>query len=414
MFVKLKRPHGRDDPGEDRRPERDSELPEIAQPGKKSPALEARRGSFRPQGGKADALQLFVRERQEREKRTRESSEKIKKQIDESVHSKAFTGSTISGSQQSPLRLRPARNPLDGRQHQSVELARRAPPEPEAVYVPRGVRLPEASGALLKPRVEGYNENVFDALDAQVRAHLVVQASKLICHAQPDAHRAETFCKLLVNGLYCAKFLARSACLFAPQKVFLPNYEVPARHQNRKKRTLFFEPLYTLAIPNPGFAADSDAGEPEYFLRPQAAQFVGRLAEHWELVVFSSRKAEQLSALVAALDPLKTAIRFVLDRRHCSITQQKKCVKDLATVQNVAPDSALILDYKPQNVAFSLDHALLVLHWNGAEDDCELLPGLLARLEHLAQQPDLLGALRQATQYPELLAQIYKLPTTPN
>ena len=104
----------------------------------------------------------------------------------------------------------------------------------------------------------------------------------------------------------------------------------------------------------------------------------------------------------------------MLDRRHCSITPQKKCVKDLATVQNVSLDSALILDYKPQNVAFSLDNALIVLHWNGVEEDSELLPGLLARLEHLAQQTDLLAALRQTTQYPELLAQIYSLSTTPN
>jgi hypothetical protein len=356
-----------------------------------------------------------MRERLDREKRTRESSEKIKKQIDESVHSKAFTGSTISGSNQPPMRLRVGRNPLDGRQNQSVEVVRqKRGSEEEEVYVPKGVKLPQPKELLLKPRIEDYNENIFDALDAQVREHLCVQTTKQICHEKPDSHRCQTFCKILVNGLYCAKFLKKASCLFTPQKVLIPNYEVAAHHQNKKKISLFIEPMYTLAIPNPSFAEDPKAGEPEYFLRPQSQLFISKLAEKWELIIFSSRKAEQLRSLVETLDPLKTAIRFVLDRRHCSITNQKKCIKDLATVQNVSLDHAIIMDYKPQNVAFSLDNALIALHWNGVEEDQELVPGLFDRLDHLTKQPSLLDALRRTTQYPELLSQIYKPPTTIN
>ncbi len=172
--------------------------------------------------------------------------------------------------------------------------------------------------------------------------------------------------------------------------------------------------MYTLAIPNPSYSEETKSEEPEYFLRPHSQQFICKLAEKWEVIIYSSRKAEQLASLVESLDPLKTAIKFVLDRRHCSITSQKKCIKDLATVQNVSLENSIIIDYKPQNVAFSLDNALIVLHWNGVEDDKELLPGLFDHLDYLSKQPSLLESLHQATQYQELLSQIYKLPTTIN
>lgn len=148
--------------------------------------------------------------------------------------------------------------------------------------------------------------------------------------------------------------------------------------------------------------------EPEYILRPKAREFVAAVSEHWEVVLYSSRKSDQLTGLVNMLDPLKCYIKFVLDRRHCYITQHKKCVKDLSLVQGLEIERAIIVDYKPQNVAFCLDSALIIMHWNGSESDSELIPGLKDRLTALSAEPNPAQHNRQTNNYPEFLSQIYK------
>lgn len=178
--------------------------------------------------------------------------------------------------------------------------------------------------------------------------------------------------------------------------------------KSRRDRILFIEPLYTLALENPNYDPDNnDPSNPQFLLRPGAKEFITKVAQVWEIIIFSSRKKELVWRLVDVLDPLKAYVKFVLHRNNCAITQHKRCVKDLAVVQNAGP-CALVLDYKPQNVAFSLDHALLALHWNGAEDDSELLTGLAPYLDLLAKQPDPLRFHQDKAGYPAFLAKIYK------
>lgn len=110
------------------------------------------------------------------------------------------------------------------------------------------------------------------------------------------------------------------------------------------------------------------------------------------------------------LDPMKRNIRFVLDRQQCSITEHKKLVKDLDTVKNHDIETSLIIDYKPQNVALSLDSALIIMHWNGADDDKELESGLDQHLHYLASgvhgSPTKVN--KDRNRYDWFLDQIYK------
>lgn len=131
------------------------------------------------------------------------------------------------------------------------------------------------------------------------------------------------------------------------------------------------------------------------------------MAQDWEVVIFSSRKKEIVAKLVDILDPLKAHIKFVLHRNNCNISQQKRCIKDLATIQNAGKSASMILDYKPQNVAFSLDQAVICLHWNGAEEDNELLGGLAPYFELLAKQPDPIRYHDEKSNYAGFLAKIY-------
>ena len=57
---------------------------------------------------------------------------------------------------------------------------------------------------------------------------------------------------------------------------------------------LFIEPMYVLAVPNPNYNTEDLEAEaqPEYFLRPNAVEFIHSISEKWEISIYSSRKAE--------------------------------------------------------------------------------------------------------------------------
>jgi TFIIF-interacting CTD phosphatase-like protein len=170
--------------------------------------------------------------------------------------------------------------------------------------------------------------------------------------------------------------------------------------------------MYVLSLPNPNFQVEGEVtASQENLFRPGAQEFISSLAQSWEIIFFSSRKQDQLDRLVNVLDPLKVLVRFVLDRRHCSITSQRKCVKDLSYIMNFNRQNSIIIDYKPQNVAFSLEAALIVEHWDGSAEDGELV-GLQKHLEFLASQPDAVQVNSNRNSYSQLLSQIYKQPTT--
>ena len=55
------------------------------------------------------------------------------------------------------------------------------------------------------------------------------------------------------------------------------------------------------------------------------------------------------------------------------MTATNKCIKDLENAIEDRPlNRCLVLDYKPQNVAFCMNNSLIVVHWNGQADDREL------------------------------------------
>lgn len=55
-----------------------------------------------------------------------------------------------------------------------------------------------------------------------------------------------------------------------------------------------------------------------------------------------------------------------------------------------------------------MDSALILMHWNGSEDDKELIPGLSTHLSFLARQTDPAKVNREKMNYGQYLAQIYK------
>lgn len=407
-----------------------------------------------------DALEIINQEKSSQFKKTRETSEKIKRTMNgesslfentpSTSHSKNYSTSTMnssgrfrlpppsgfmrdsrvshsleaqtrasgsesletSGMLMTKSRFVPLGNEVDGRispqnrgfRGRRLESMENDQPE----YRSKGFKLVDPNEMVLKTRTEQYSENVFDTLAEPTQRLLTRLCRRRLFDQKANEHRVHNFTKMVVNGLYISKFVNPSSNLYTPSKMLLPKSEVLLSNQNRKERFLFIEPMYTLVVANPSYIPNIE--EPEYYLRPKAKEFLATAAEKWEVILYSSRKADQVERIANLLDPLKCFVKFSLDRRHCTITSRKKCLKSLDIIQNIDKEKCLILEYKPQNVATSLNQAIIAMHWDGSTEDQELIPGLTEYLDRLATSPNMLETNKNRNEFDAILSSIYKVP----
>ena len=143
-----------------------------------------------------------------------------------------------------------------------------------------------------------------------------------------------------------------------------------------------------MANPNAKKNVSSQNIEDIFRIRPHALKFISSMAQHFELVIYSSRKRNNVKKMRNILDPEHIYIMDMLYKENCYMTESKKYVKDLSLIQNRSIRDCLILDYKPQSFAFCLGNGIPILHWNGDQTDQELIPGLMEYLVELSNVND--------------------------
>ena len=186
---------------------------------------------------KRGAIEIYENGREVRDKRVRDASLKLKIKI-ASNNSDGKTGTTLAQSNVSPIRLR-SRNNLDAigkRLNKSLDtdIPRYDTIEnsgllcnKDEIYKPRNIPVVvEIKNVLLKSRQEEYNENIYDSLLDHTKTELFSEVKKYINSKTKDIERQNTFSKILVNGLYCSKFINKKECIYTPQKIYLPKNEV--------------------------------------------------------------------------------------------------------------------------------------------------------------------------------------------
>ncbi|KAJ3371568.1 CTD small phosphatase-like protein 2 [Allomyces arbusculus] len=120
-------------------------------------------------------------------------------------------------------------------------------------------------------------------------------------------------------------------------------------------------------------------------LRPGVRAFLRRMAQHFELVLFTASQAVYADRVRAVLDPHGDLIDHLLHRDHC-VPVNGNYLKDLAPLgRDLA--TTLLVDNAPQAFAYHPLNGIPVPSWYGDLDD-RVLPRLARRLVHLAQHPD--------------------------
>lgn len=223
-------------------------LPELSASRIFSPTKQRETNKYGKPDNRNEAIELFNRGREERDKRARESSEKIKKKIISDMnHSildskKLGTESTDTHSRTRSIGGLTASSIRD-RHHMSLDYGRPKPTKEdtqvnnlkqsslaisqEQVYSPKlNFKVISHADKVIKPRQEEYNENIFESLLPDVQKYMESQVKKYVFQQDAEQERVETFARLLISGLYASKFLDKKMCLYTPQKILLPKIEV--------------------------------------------------------------------------------------------------------------------------------------------------------------------------------------------
>eukprot|EP00735_Rhodelphis_limneticus_P003561 TRINITY_DN15047_c0_g1::TRINITY_DN15047_c0_g1_i1::g.24982::m.24982 TRINITY_DN15047_c0_g1::TRINITY_DN15047_c0_g1_i1::g.24982 ORF type:complete len:384 (-),score=61.30,sp/Q5F3Z7/CTSL2_CHICK/41.57/2e-74,NIF/PF03031.13/2e-52 TRINITY_DN15047_c0_g1_i1:805-1956(-) len=154
----------------------------------------------------------------------------------------------------------------------------------------------------------------------------------------------------------------------------------------------------------PDFTFPVDFNSEEYKvsvkMRPHCTEFLARVAELYEVVVFTASQKVYADKLLNIMDPENKYIKHRLFRDSC-IFVQGSYIKDLSILGR-SLSSTLIVDNSPQAFGFHLDNGVPIESFFDDLADAELMV-LLPFLEDLARTDDVRPVLRSHFQLHHLV-----------
>jgi Dullard-like phosphatase family protein len=143
-------------------------------------------------------------------------------------------------------------------------------------------------------------------------------------------------------------------------------------------------------------------------IRPFAQEFLQILHKFFEIIIFTSSKAEYANPILAKLDPTGSYISFVLDRDYCTVTKKGSVVKDLRIIKNREMANMVLVDNNPNSFAHQIFNGVPILSWTGDKNDRELyfLKDLLLKL--VTSEETAIEFLQEHINLPEVIE--YEIP----
>lgn len=119
------------------------------------------------------------------------------------------------------------------------------------------------------------------------------------------------------------------------------------------------------------------------FVRPYCLEFLERMAQKFEIGIFTAAREDYASKVIDILDPSGRLINGRLYRQHCS-NAAGTLVKDFRVIGNRRRENTILVDNLIYSFAADLDNGIHIKSYVDGRDDYELeyLANVLDRLEY--------------------------------
>lgn len=107
-------------------------------------------------------------------------------------------------------------------------------------------------------------------------------------------------------------------------------------------------------------------------IRPFAKEFLKKMKEHFEIILFTASMSTYAETIVKELDPEKKFISYILDRSFCLETKNGFYIKDLRIIKNRDLKSMVLVDNLVHSFGFQVENGIPIIEWTGNKADVEL------------------------------------------
>jgi Dullard-like phosphatase family protein len=107
------------------------------------------------------------------------------------------------------------------------------------------------------------------------------------------------------------------------------------------------------------------------FVRPYCKEFLRRMRQKYELVIFTAARQDYADKVLDQLDPLNDLFSFRLYRQHCTQVTGTY-VKDFRVVKNRNPSEMILVDNLIYSYAANMKNGIPIKPFIDEKDDCEL------------------------------------------